>query len=121
MREDGAAQPTGLTKHDLEMAARYAEQRAHDLREEAANANSSYARRSISKDAAAHEARALRYRRAIGKPPKSTGRSEAAEALETLRDYLRTTPDPDLINALTDLNRLARRNTDRPEPARIAV
>lgn len=78
--------PTPVSHRDLEMAARYAEARAHALRTEADTATTTWARESLTRDAREHEDRARRYRRAAN--PNLITRADADEAIETLRAYL---------------------------------
>lgn|SRR5690606_20218702 len=100
--------PPPLCAHDLELAARYAERRAQELRDEAATAETHHAKRSILRDALEHEARATRYRLAAGTKQQKyrIKRGDAEAALDMLREYLHTTDDANLHPILRELQRI---------------
>lgn len=101
---------THLSSADLEMAARYAERRAHDLLTEAATANSHYAKQSITRDARDHQRRARKYRHAANNLPDKTTSEAARAALAVLEDYLLATTNPTEARDLhRDLNRIHRK------------
>lgn len=103
MIKDAPVRAEELSSHDLEIAARYAERKAQELRQEAATATTPHARESITQDALEHEQRARRYRRANNHPDTSTTYEDAKVAIETLRDYLLGTTPTNARRTLRDL------------------
>ena len=103
-----ASSQSPICAHDLELAARYAERRARELREEAANAETHHARRSILQEAIEHTTRAKRYRLAAGTKQQTYGikRADAEAAIEMLREYLHTTDEANLPPILRELQRI---------------
>lgn len=106
MKTGEANLPPPLRAYDLEHAARYAERRATELRDEAAIAETYYAKRSIITEAQEHEDRARRYRRAAGRAPKGATRGDTDAAIDTLREYLHTANATDARRVLRELQRL---------------
>lgn len=105
---EGRREKRALTPHDLEIAARYAERRAKELRDEAATATTVHARRSLANDAQEHEDRARRYRRAAGQldAREPLTRRDVDEALDTLREHLHNSSLSEARRVINELKRL---------------